>query len=64
MEWLINNVHWNDGITEAVVRRCSTNLLKKRVCEFFKFICTSMELIACLLATPGWGKKQNLTPLG
>ena len=37
MEWLINNVYWNDRITEAVVRRCSATLLKKRVCEFFKF---------------------------
>ena len=31
MEWLINNVYWNDGITEAVVRRCSATLLKKRL---------------------------------
>ena len=37
MEWLINNVYWNDGITEAVVWRCCSNLLKKRLCEFFKF---------------------------
>ena len=37
MEWLINNVYWNDGITEAVVRRCSATLLRKRLCEFFKF---------------------------
>ena len=22
MEWVINNVYWNGGITEAVVRRC------------------------------------------
>ena len=37
MEWLINNVYSGDGITEAVVRRCSAALLKKRLCEFFKF---------------------------
>ena len=34
----MNNVYyWNDGITEAVVRRCSATLLKERVREFFKF---------------------------
>ena len=37
MEWLINNVYWNDGITEAVIRRSSATLLKKRLCEFFNF---------------------------
>ena len=37
MGWLINNVYWNDGITEAVVRRWSATLLKKRLSEFFKF---------------------------
>ena len=31
MEWLINNVYWNDGIIEAVVRRCSATQLKKRL---------------------------------
>ena len=40
MEWLINNVYSSDGITEAVVRRCSAALLKKRLCEFFKFLRT------------------------
>ena len=30
-------MYWNDGITEAVVQRPSGTLLKKRVCEFFKF---------------------------
>ena len=39
MEWLINNVYWNDGITEAVVRRCSATLLKKRL-DFSKFLRT------------------------
>ena len=37
MEWLTNNLYWNDGIIEAVVRRYSATLLKKRLCEFFKF---------------------------
>ena len=37
MERVIKNVYWNDGITEAVVRRYSATLLKKRLCEFFKF---------------------------
>ena len=39
MEWLINNVYWNDGITEAVVRRCSATLLKKRLCETLLNFC-------------------------
>ena len=39
MEWLINNVYWNDGITEAVVRRCSATLLKKRL-DFSNFLRT------------------------
>ena len=37
MEWFINNVYWNVGITEAVVRRCSVTLLKKRVFKIFQF---------------------------
>ena len=36
MEKFINNMYWNDGITEAVVRRCSASLLKKGLCEVFK----------------------------
>ena len=30
-------MYWNYGITEAVVRRCSATLLKKRLCEFLNF---------------------------
>ena len=62
MEWLINNVYWNDGITEAVVRRCSATLnfsnflrtpifighLRWLLLELIKPISTSMELHAFL----------------
>ena len=39
MEWVINDVYWSDGITEAVVRRCSAALLKKRL-NFSNFLRT------------------------
>ena len=40
MERLINNVYWNDRITEAVVRRCSATLLKKRLSETLSNCCS------------------------
>ena len=56
MEWLINNAYWNDGITEAVVRRCSGFLLKKTVCEFFKFFQNAYFYRAPLMAASGINK--------
>ena len=75
MEWFINNVYWNAGITEAVVRRCSVTLLKKRVCEFFKFFQNTYFYRTPPVAASGINKThstsmelhaclQNLTPLG
>ena len=56
MEWLINNVYWNDGITEAVVRRCSAILLKKRFYEFFKFFLHAYFYRTRPVAVPGINK--------
>ena len=33
---LINNVYWNNEITEAVVRRCSATLLESEIFNFFQ----------------------------
>ena len=40
MERLINNVYWNDGITEALVRRCAATLLKRDPVNFSNFVRT------------------------
>ena len=77
MKWLINNVYWNDGITEAVIRRCSATSLKKRLYEFFIFFKNTYFYRTPPVAAPRWNytlfckqrqakqkKKENLTPLG
>ena len=57
MEWLINNVYWNDGITEAVVRRCSATLLKKRL-SFSNFLRTPI-----LIKQPRWLLLELVKPI-
>ena len=56
MEWFINNVYWNDEITEAVVRMCSAILSKKGVCGFFKFFQNTYFYITPPVAASGINK--------
>ena len=58
MEWLINNVYWNDGITEAVVRRCSVTLLKRGCVNFSNFLRTHI-----FIKHPRWLLLELVKPI-